>query len=110
MESTAPIFVSINVSSLPPKATTYFPGKCFSCQQQGHRSQKCPNKKLTLLAKETSDVEEIKENMVGCAFKDLEYLPKISADPYFNYGDDCYEVPVPVLAIFRSEIQPIWGE
>lgn len=36
-----------------------FSGKCFCCQQQGHRSQECPNKKLTLLPEETPDDEEI---------------------------------------------------
>ena len=45
----------------------FFKGKCFKCQQQGHRANKCPNMHLNMLA--SPAVENMQQQ--GTAFQQL---------------------------------------
>lgn len=82
-------------TTMPPHPTKVTTRRCFICQNFGHRSQDCPNKKTTLLVEESLDDAEIEEKMIGCAFTDLVYYPEVQIDPYFDYGQDYYEMPLP---------------
>lgn len=77
------------------KATeTWTGGNCYHCKKPGHRASMCPDK-TTLLVQPDEEPDDMEEKVTGCSFEELENYPTVHIDPYFDYGPDCYELPLP---------------
>lgn len=104
--NSAPPLKSFTATSEKPSITTTFPkpkastpglfeGKCFVCNKVGHRIADCPEKKSTLLVDTTTGDDDVADKVTGCALHELMDYPEVILNPDFDYGPDCYELPLP---------------
>lgn len=66
-----------------------------------------------LLTKETTQDEEEEDKIADCSIVDLHQYPEAEVFPNFDYGDNLYEIPLPIPGDWnevQGELQQSTGE
>lgn len=84
----APLKPPANIVPIPTQNQNSYakptPGKCFKCNQVGHKSNDCPLKKMANVAKEIEEKEEEEEPESSAEFEDEQIMVAEDEGEYIN--------------------------